>query len=219
MTKPPAGEFGLIAALAELFGQAPPQVVLGIGDDCAALDVGGGRYLLWTADTLLEGVHFDLSFISLFQLGRKALAVNLSDLAAMGGEPAYALLSLGWPPERDLTKALELGAGLAGLAREYGVAIIGGDTVASPKGLAVTVTVLGWVPKDEMLTRSGAKVGDAIYVTGPLGESAAGLETLIRFRQLADSRRGCRVRDTSSARSRFPLRGDIRIRVRWRPSC
>ena len=112
MSEPPTGEFGLIAQLAQLFGQTPPEVILGIGDDCAALDVAGGHYLLWTADTLLEGVHFDLSYISLGQLGRKSLAVNLSDIAAMGGEPAYALLSLGWPPNRDLGGAVELGRGL-----------------------------------------------------------------------------------------------------------
>ena len=76
-------------------------MVLGIGDDCAAVRLDGGDYLLWTVDTLVEGVHFDLSYTTLAQLGWKALAVNLSDIAAMGGEPRQALLSLGWPPERD----------------------------------------------------------------------------------------------------------------------
>ncbi len=178
MSSPPAGEFGLIAELAKIFGAAPPAVVLGIGDDCAALDLGGADFLLWTIDTLVEGVHFDLGYTSLRQVGRKSLAVNLSDIAAMGGIPQYALLSLGWPPHRDLEQALEVGLGLAELAREYQVAVIGGDTVASPGGVAITVAVLGRVPKGEMLTRAGAGVGEEVYVTGPLGEAAAGLEVL-----------------------------------------
>ncbi|MBW1992427.1 MAG: thiamine-phosphate kinase [Deltaproteobacteria bacterium] len=180
MPEVPTDEVGLIAALARLFGPSPPEVLLGIGDDCAALDLGGDRLLLWTVDTLVEGVHFDLSYTSLRQLGRKALAVNVSDIAAMGGEPAYALLSLGWPPGRELAAALAVGQGLAEAAREYHVAVVGGDTVASPPGITVTVAVLGRVPRAELLTRAGAKVGDHIYVTGNLGEAAAGLEILRR---------------------------------------
>jgi thiamine-monophosphate kinase len=185
MPRRPTGETGLIAALAEGFGPSPPEVILGIGDDCAALDLGGRDYLLWTVDTLIEGVHFDPAYISHKQLGRRSLAVNLSDIAAMGGTPAYALLSLGWPPARELSQTLELGNGLAELAAEYGVAVVGGDTVAAPHGIMVTVSVLGRVPKDEMLTRSGAGVGDYIYVTGPLGEAAAGLEILRRQLRMA----------------------------------
>jgi len=180
MAEAPAGEFGLIAALAGLFGPPPPEVILGIGDDCAVLDPGGPEYLLWTVDTLVEGVHFDLAWSSLRQLGRKAVAVNVSDLAAMGGRPAYALLSLGWPPHRDLSLALEVGTGLAEAAREFQVAVIGGDTVASPPGVTLTLTLLGRVPKEELLTRAGARVGDGVYVTGPLGEAAAGVEVLRR---------------------------------------
>jgi thiamine-monophosphate kinase len=178
-------EWGLITALNREFGPAPPEVILGIGDDCAALAVGGADYLLWTVDTLVEGVHFNLAYTSLNQLGWKSLAVNLSDIAAMGGEPGYALLSLGWPPSRDRSPALALAAGLAQAAREYGVAIIGGDTVASPKGLIITVTLTGKVPAAQMLRRSGAQVGDLIFVTGPLGEAASGLEILRQDAALA----------------------------------
>jgi len=180
MNRPPVGEIELIARLAEIFGKAPPEVILGISDDCAALDLGGPDYLLWTVDALVEKVHFDLAYTSLEKLGAKSLVVNLSDLAAMGGEPRYALLTLGWPPERDLAGALEFGAGLAACARQYGVAVIGGDTVASPGQLSIALTVLGRVPKNEMLRRSGARVGDLVYVTGSLGEAAAGLEILSR---------------------------------------
>src|SRR4030042_69082 len=115
-------EAALIAALHERFGPAPPEVILGIGDDCAAISLDGSDYLLWTMDTLVEGVHFDLSYTPLEKLGWKALAVNLSDIAAMGGEPRYALLSLGWPPRRDRSGALTLADGLARGAREDGVA-------------------------------------------------------------------------------------------------
>jgi thiamine-monophosphate kinase len=171
-------EWDLIAALNREFGPAPAGVILGIGDDCAAIEIPGPDYLLWTVDTLVEGVHFDLAFTTLFQLGWKSLTVNLSDIAAMGGDPGPALLSLGWPPDRDRGLALEFAAGLAMAAREYDVAVIGGDTVASPGGLIVTVTLTGRVPTHQILRRAGAQVGDLIFVTGPLGEAAAGLKVL-----------------------------------------
>jgi thiamine-monophosphate kinase len=173
-------EWDLIKALSREFGPAPEGVILGIGDDCAVLAGDGGDYLLWTVDTLVEGVHFDLAYTSLFQLGWKSLTVNLSDIAAMGGTPGPALLALGWPPDRDRCGALEFAAGLAQAARDYGAAVIGGDTVASPEGLMITVTLTGRVPAAQMLRRAGARAGDLIFVTGPLGEAAAGLEILRR---------------------------------------
>lgn len=172
------GEKGLIAQLSRTFGTPPAGVVRGIGDDAAVLAPEPGQYLLWTIDTLVEGVHFDLDYTPLKQLGRKALAVNLSDIAAMGGEPQYALWSLGWKPEQDLDGALEIAAGLQAMAQQYQVALIGGDTVKSPAGLMLTLTVLGRVRPEEMLSRDGAQVGDTVYVTGFLGEAAAGLEVL-----------------------------------------
>ncbi len=178
MTESPKGEVELILKLAQGFGAGPPEVVAGIGDDCAVIDLGQGEAWLWTVDTLVEGVHFELSYMSPAQLGRKALAVNLSDIAAMGGEARYVLLSLGWPPERELAGAVALGEGLAQAGRDYGVSVIGGDTVASPGGVAVTITVLGRAPAVEIIRRGGAQVGDLIYVTGRLGEAAAGLAIL-----------------------------------------
>jgi thiamine-monophosphate kinase len=171
-------EWDLIAALSREFGPAPAGVMLGIGDDCAAIEIPGPDYLLWTVDTMVEGVHFDLAYTTLSQLGWKSLTVNLSDIAAMGGDPGPALLSLGWPPDRDRSLALEFAAGLAQAAREYGASIIGGDTVASPGGLIITVTLTGRVPAGQMLRRAGAGAGDLIFVTGPLGEAAAGLALL-----------------------------------------
>ncbi len=171
-----AGERDLILALSRLFGPAPEGVTCGIGDDTAIVAPAAGFDLLWTIDSLLEGVHFDLSYTPLTSVGWKALAVNLSDIAAMGGEPLYALLSLGWPPSRDLGQALELAQGLQEAGRTYGVAIIGGDTIAAPAGLMLSLTVLGQIRAGEALRRQGAQVGDGIYVTGPLGLAAAGLE-------------------------------------------
>jgi thiamine-monophosphate kinase len=171
-------ERDLIAKLSEIFEGASEQVICGIGDDAAVLSPDKNFNLLWTIDSLIEGIHFDLSYTSLKLLGRKALAVNLSDIAAMGGEPQYALLALGWPPERNLQGALELATGMQEMAREYGTVLIGGDTVRSPQSLTLSLTVLGRVKPDELLRRDRAKAGDLIYVTGTLGEAAAGLELL-----------------------------------------
>jgi thiamine-monophosphate kinase len=180
MDQKPQNEVGLIEALARIFGPPPAPVVVGIGDDCAVIAPPVDRQLIWTVDTLVEGVHFDLALVTLRQVGVKTMAVNVSDLAAMGGEAAYALLSLSWPPHRDLAQALELGQGLAAAGRKYGVTVIGGDSVASPAGITVTLTVLGWGNPGKILRRATARAGDRIYVTGPLGESAAGLEVLRR---------------------------------------
>lgn len=172
------GERGLIAELSQIFGTPPEQVVCGIGDDTAVIGPDKDYYLLWTIDSLIEGVHFDLSYTSLKQLGRKALAVNLSDIAAMGGEPQYALLALGWPPERELLEALDLARGMQEMAEEYGTALIGGDTVSSPGRLSMSLTVWGRIKPTELLRRDQARAGDLIYVTGPLGQAASGLEIL-----------------------------------------
>lgn len=180
-------ERGLIVELNRIFSQPPGQVVCGIGDDTAVFAADQDDYLLWTIDSLVEGVHFDLSYTPLKQLGRKALAVNLSDIAAMGGEPQYALLALGWPPARDLAGALELARGMQEMAEEYGVALIGGDTVSAPGGVMLSLTVLGRVRPRELLRRNQAQAGDLIYVTGPLGQAAAGLEALKRSLELPDA--------------------------------
>jgi len=180
------GEHGLIAKLSQIFGTPPTQVVCGIGDDTAVIRPDKDFYLLWTIDSLIEGVHFDLTYTPLRQLGRKALAVNLSDIAAMGGEPQYALLALGWPPQRDLQGALELALGMQEMAQKFGTALIGGDTVGSPGGLTLSLTVWGRIKPADLLRRDQARAGDLIYVTGPLGQAASGLEIMRRRLELPE---------------------------------
>ena len=167
------GEFGIIERIRR---SAPTGrgVRLGIGDDAAWLD-SSDSYLV-TADLLLESVHFDLKWTSLFDLGYKSLAVNLSDIAAMGGIPAYAVISLGIPGRFRSEQVDELYRGINFLARKSGVSIVGGDTSIAGS-LLLSVCLLGHAPY-RPITRRGAKIDDDIYVTGTLGDSALALELL-----------------------------------------
>lgn len=171
------GEFGFIDRLA---GQVKERtgVVLGIGDDAAILAPAAGKVTLATTDMLVEGIHFDLALSDPHTLGRKSLAVNLSDLAAMGSHPRHALLSLAIPPALPVEFLDEFNHGFLALAAEFRVALVGGDTCASRKGLVIAVTVLGEQYADTVVRRSTARVGDMILVTGSLGDSALGLELL-----------------------------------------
>jgi thiamine-monophosphate kinase len=171
----PLGEFELI----DRWFRRPAgreDVRLGVGDDAALLDVPAGATLVATTDTLVEGVHF-LTDAPADSVGHQALAVNLSDLAAMGAEPAWVLLSLSLP-EVDEAWVAAFAAGFQTLASRTGVALVGVDTVRGP--LVVTVTALGYVERAQALTRSGARPGDRLYVSGFLGEASAGLELLRR---------------------------------------
>ena len=169
------GEFGLIELLSRGLPATRPDVVKGIGDDAAVLRVSGENWLLFTADMLVEDVHFSFACAAPEQVGYKALAVNVSDIAAMGGWPAHALISLGVPAAMPVGVLQGIYAGLRRAADEYGVNIVGGDTVKSPERLIISVALLGLVEAGRAIYRSGARPGDLIFVTGPLGNSAAGL--------------------------------------------
>jgi thiamine-monophosphate kinase len=171
----PTGEFELI----ERYFSRPAlrgDVLLGVGDDAALLQVPPGRVLVAATDTLVEGRHF-LPGAPPESVGHQALAVNLSDLAAMGAEPAWALLSLSMPTA-DEDWVRRFADGLYALAGRHGVALVGGDTVRGPR--VVTVTALGTVEPGRALRRDGAQPGDVLYVSGWPGEAAAGLERLER---------------------------------------
>lgn len=178
MTVRDLGERGLIERVRRRLGGPGAGVLVGIGDDAAALAWPGGTLLIST-DTLVEDVHFRRTTSSFRELGWKALAVNLSDIAAMGGEPRYVLLALALPSTTAVADVDELYAGLAELAGLHAVALIGGDTCAAPDRLVLTITVVGRVD-GAPLTRSGARPGDALLVTGTLGAAAAGLASLAR---------------------------------------
>lgn len=173
------GEFGLIRRIADKVAAAP-GVALGIGDDCAALLPTPGRQLLTTSDMLVEGVHFDLAWSDPFTLGRKTLAVNLSDVAAMGGVPRWFLLSLALPSELSLPFLDDFTRGILSMAEEFGVALVGGDTCASRQGFVVSVTLMGEQLPERVVTRGGARAGDLVCVSGFPGDSALGLAKLRR---------------------------------------
>ena len=164
------------------------RLILSIGDDAAAFRPRPGYVMLVSSDALIEGIHFDRKSTSAEALGWKALAVSLSDIAAMGGGPLYLTTTLGIPPETPSRFVAGFYRGLNGLASRHGVAVVGGDTCSSPKGLFIDVTILGEVKTREMLTRSGARPGDSLYVTGTLGESAIGLEFLKRKSKISLTR-------------------------------
>lgn len=170
MTRP-VGEFELI----ELFTRGLPQrgegVVVGIGDDAAVLAPPRGERLVLSVDAVVEGVHFRRGWAA-EDVGWKALAVNLSDLAAMGARPLWALVALGTPPGRDPAWLARVGLGLAGCARRYRVAVVGGN-VTRARDLSLTVTVAGAATRP--MTRVGARPGDAVLVSGTLGDAALGL--------------------------------------------
>jgi thiamine-monophosphate kinase len=169
----PLGEFELIERYFSR-GSGRRDVLLGVGDDAALLEVPAGRALVAAVDTIVEGRHF-LPEAPPDSVGHQALAVNLSDLAAMGAEPAWALLSLSLP-ESDEDWLRSFAAGLYRLAERHGVALVGGDTVRGPR--VVTITALGFVEPALALRRDGARAGDVLFVSGWPGEAGAGLEAL-----------------------------------------
>lgn len=167
-------ESELIERFLRGLGSARSDVALGIGDDAALLEVPAGTQLVLTTDTLVEGVHF-LPAAPAHSLGFRALAVNLSDIAAMGASPCWALLSLNLPAA-DQSWLQQFTSGFGALASQHGVALVGGNLSRGP--LSITVQLAGIVPRGAALRRDGARAGDALYVSGTVGDAAAGLACL-----------------------------------------
>ena len=174
------GEFGIIDRIRRLLPATSTDVVVGIGDDVAVLDTGGPHYLLATCDIQVENVHFVRHGISPRQLGRKVIAINVSDIAAMGGRPRWALVSLGLPPDLQVDFIDELYHGLEAQTQAAGIAIVGGNLSQIDGPLVIDLFLLGESDRDCLLRRDGAQVGDVVMVTGKLGASRAGLELLLR---------------------------------------
>lgn len=173
------GEFGLIDRLTQGMKIKNPQTVKGVGDDAAVLRYGDSEVLV-TTDLLLEGVHFDLTYVPLKHLGYKAVVVNLSDIYAMNGKPRQITVSLGISSRFALEHIEELYAGMRLACEVYGVDLVGGDTSASRQGLVISITAIGDASADKVVLRSGARPTDLICVSGDLGAAYMGLQLLER---------------------------------------
>jgi thiamine-monophosphate kinase len=163
------GELALISRIAGKI-RTDKSVVKGIGDDTAVIKWTKGKYLLFTCDMTVEDVHFKLSGARPEQIGRKALARNISDIAAMGGIPRYAVVSIGLRPDLPVSVTDRISRSIVDLAKRYKINIVGGDTVKSKK-IVVDISLLGEVEKKNLILRSGAKRGDLVFVTGAIGGS------------------------------------------------
>jgi len=170
------GEKKLLHTIRKYLGKTT-GIVRTFSEDCAVIDSEDGNYMLLTMDVQLENVHFRLKYMPPFYLGKRALKVNLSDISAMGGRPLYYLVSLGAPPSTPLETIQGIYRGMKSAAQKHGICLIGGNITQSPL-LFLDITMMGTVRRGEVLFRSGARRGDLIYVTGPLGGSAAGLRLL-----------------------------------------
>jgi thiamine-monophosphate kinase len=177
------GEFGLIDRIQKQFSLQNLTSVKGIGDDAALISIGE-EYLLITTDMLLEGVHFDLSYMPLQHLGYKAVAVNISDIAAMNGKPEQITIGLGLSNRFSLEAIDSLYDGIRAACENYKVDLVGGDTTSSASGLVISITAIGRVAKEKVTLRSTARNNDIICVTGDLGAAYLGLQVLEREKQV-----------------------------------
>jgi thiamine-monophosphate kinase len=171
------GEFGFIERIRAVTA-AGEGVRHGIGDDCAVLELPPGQRLLTTKDLLIEGVHFQRRWTDSRTLGRKSVSVNVSDIAAMGGQPRHLYLGLGVPADFDVEQLQRFMDGFLEATADYGACLVGGDTCRSPGPLFISVTAEGAVPAGREVRRAGARPDDAVYVSGTLGDSALALRLL-----------------------------------------
>jgi thiamine-monophosphate kinase len=177
------GEFGLIDHLTKDFKNQQSSTVTGVGDDAAVIDSGGLQTVVST-DLLIEGVHFDLSFMPLKHLGYKAVIVNLSDIYAMNAVPSQITVSLAISNRFSVEALDEIYAGIQHACDTYNVDLVGGDTTSSLQGLSISITAIGHAKKEDLVYRNGAKEGDFICVSGDLGGAYMGLQLLNREKQV-----------------------------------
>lgn len=177
------GEFGLIDHISNKFQNNHSSTIKGIGDDTAVID-SGDKYTLVTTDMLLEGVHFDLSYMPIAHLGYKAVAVNISDIAAMNGTPKQITVSIALSNRFSLQAIDALYDGIKSACEAYNVDLVGGDTNSSSSGLTLSITAIGEVEKKDLVMRSGAGENDILCVTGDLGGAYFGLQVLEREKQV-----------------------------------
>jgi thiamine-monophosphate kinase len=202
-------EDSIVNWLRKRFGKESAGLVLGIGDDAAVLHPKGCRNCwIVTTDMLLEEIDFRRSWMTAAQLGHKSLAVNLSDLAAMGARPRFFTVALALPADVGEDWIAEFYRGNARLARRHGIELIGGDLSRSPQGIQITITAIGESPRTRLAFRSGGRPGDLLYVTGILGQAAAGLNLFLRDRlhgQSLAERRALKSHRTPEPRCREGL--------------
>ena len=177
------GEFGLIERIRSKFPVSNPQTVRGIGDDAAVVDAGEDLLLI-ASDMLVEGIHFDLTYSPIQHLGYKAVAVNVSDIAAMNGKPAQILVNIALSNRFSVEAVDALYDGIRAACQNYKLDLIGGDTTSSSSGLIISITATGRVARDRIAYRSGAKENDILCVTGDLGGAFTGLQILEREKQV-----------------------------------
>ncbi|MEQ1870376.1 MAG: thiamine-phosphate kinase [Vicinamibacterales bacterium] len=171
-------EHSLIARIKSQLAAAPPWLIVGIGDDGAVVEHERNHLDVLTVDALVDGVHFDRTFTPPDAIGHRALAANLSDLAAMGAKPRLALLSMALPPTLPLADFDQIVAALAGLAATHQMHVVGGNLTRTPGPLMVDITAMGTARRRHVLRRAGARPGDELYVTGTVGSAKAGLQRL-----------------------------------------
>lgn len=179
------GEAGILEVIRRIAAAPDPAVVVGIGDDAAVVRTRADRDLVVTTDIQIEGVHFQRRYAAPYDVGWKAMAINLSDIAAMGALPRHALVSLAVPPDLPLRWVEDLYRGLSELGGSFGATIVGGNLARTSGPMTVDVTLVGEVEEDLLLRRTGAGVGDVVLVTGSLGRSAAGLAVATHGLQIA----------------------------------